>query len=199
MLKKMRLRRPLKFLLIGMLATLGTNALPSLAQADKFDFSLGYFSLTTQQTGSSTAKSGNASGLGEYQVLYRHTILPSFEVGLGYTLMVSKGLSGDLGYGVDVSGYWFPFTLAGYEKSSSEGASEIYYSIWRPYVTAGFFQRQFQAIQTGYAGLGGGIGVERALTAKFSLRGEFRDVHLGGSSTSSANTTDFLIGVSLSL
>ncbi len=195
----MRLRRPLKFFLFGMLATVGANVLPSFARADKFDFSLGYFNLSTQQTGSATAKSGNASGIGEYQVLYRHAILPSLEVGVGYTLMVSKGLSGDLGYGVDVGAYWFPFTLASYERSSSEGATEVYYTIWRPYVTAGFFQRQFQAIQTGYAGLGGGIGVERALTAKLSLRGEFRDVHLGGSSTSSANSTDFLVGVSLGL
>jgi hypothetical protein len=195
----MRLRKPLKFLLIAMLASAAVSALPSLALADKFDFSLGYLNITTQQTGSSTANSVSASGIGEYQILYRHILLPSFEVGLGYTLMVSKGLSGDLGYGVDVSGYWFPFTLAGYEKSSSDSATEIYYSIWRPYVTAGFFQRQFQAIQTGYAGLGAGVGVERALSEKFSLRGEVRYIRLGGSSTSSANTTDFLIGVSLSL
>jgi hypothetical protein len=195
----MRLRKPLKILFLGMLASACANALPSLALADKFDVSLGYFNLTAQQTGTGGTKSGNASSLGLYQFLYRHQFYQSIEVGLGYTVMASKGFGGDLGYGVDLGIYYFPFCPAETETVHAESSTAVFTPIWRPYVTAGFYQRQFQAVQTGYAGAGIGIGVERALSGSFALRGEARYIKLSGTSTSTANTTDFIFGVSFGI
>jgi hypothetical protein len=195
----MQFRRPLKFLFVCTLATLGANVWLSLAQADKFDVSLGYFDLTAQQTGSGGTKSGNASSLGLYQFLYRHQFFENIEVGLGYTVMASKGFGGDLGYGVDLGVYYFPFCPAETEVVREENSSAVFTPIWRPYVTAGFYQREFQAVQTGYAGAGAGIGIERAISGSFALRLEGRYIKLSGNSTNTANTTDLLFGVSLGI
>jgi opacity protein-like surface antigen len=169
------------------------------AQADKFDISLGYFDLTAQQTGSTGSKSGNASSLGLYQFLYRHQFTESIEVGLGYSVMASSGIGGDLGYGVDLGIYYFPFTPAEAETIRVENSIAVLTPVWRPYVTAGFYQRQFQAVQTGYAGAGAGVGVERALSGSFALRAEARYIKLSGTTTSTANTTDLMFGVSFGI
>jgi hypothetical protein len=163
------------------------------AHAGKVDLSFGYFSINAK-----TSKGeADFSNIGSYALGYRHEVFPSVEVSLGYSLLMASIIGGDMSYGLDLGSAWYPFTRAGASHWSSETAQFAMLEIWRPFVSAGFSQRQIR--QTSYAGLAGGVGVERSLTTHLSLRGEARSLLLTGPSPASATQLDFLLGISYGL
>jgi len=163
------------------------------AEAGKMDLSFGYFSITAQ-----TSKgTGDVKNFGSYSLAYRHELFPSVEAWIGYSLLMASVIGGDLSYGLDLGGSWYPFSRASASRWSSEMTQFTMLELWRPFVSGGFSQRQIR--QTSYAGLLVGLGVERSLTSLFSLRAEARYLLLVGPSPASARQADVLAGVSISL
>jgi hypothetical protein len=163
------------------------------AHADSLSLSTGFFDLSPSRPSESTQ---SVSALGIYEIFYRHPFFNSIEVGLGYSLLVANGVSGDLGYGIDIDLNYFPFTAPESTRDQTHNVQLVVNPLWRPFVGVAFIQRQFPSADATYAGFGAKIGTLRTLTDKFSIRSEFRYSTLGGSvSGLSATSIDFLIGV----
>jgi hypothetical protein len=175
-------------------ALLALLLLSSHAQAGKFDFAAGYFSLSAK----SATSSGQVSNLGTLRVGYRHEVLPKLELAAGYTLNSSKILGGELAYGMDIGLVYFPFTDCCARMGSSGTVTYEFNEKWKPFVGLSFHQRQFQAVQASYPGVGGSAGVEYALTRNLSARGEVRVITLFGTSISSASESSFTGGMAIS-
>jgi long-subunit fatty acid transport protein len=168
------------------------TAVSTAALAGKFDFSVGYFSLSATTKNST----GSVSNLGSFRLGYRHEILPQLELAAGYTVNTSKLLGGDLAYGMDLGVLFYPLTECCARQSNSGGVIYEFSEKWRPYVGVSFHQRQFQAIQTSYPGIGAALGTEYSLTPSLSARGELRLISLFGSNLSSAREFSTTLGVS---
>lgn len=181
---------------IGSVAAIIAIALlsPSVAFADKFDLTFGYYSLSA----TTTKGSSSLSSLGAYSIDYRHAVAPQIEVSLGYSIVTSNSImGGDLGYGLDIAGYYYPFTQAGEIHYDENGVRINQLEAWRPYVGAMFNQRSFQGIQTGYAGFGGVVGTQRTVNDGLSLVGEIRYMDLSGGDSSTAHVIQMSLGISL--
>jgi opacity protein-like surface antigen len=192
---RLRLNFYLPFL-VGLSAITTFQSSPVRA-ADKFDLSAGFFDLSSSSSGTKTAvAAGSSSALGVYQLEYRHGFFSNFELGLGYTLLASGTIGGDLGYGIDFSGYYYPFTLSGPQRWNNKDKYEVVSAeLWRPFVGASFNQRTFSTSAAGFAGFGIILGTEKTITEKMSLKSEFRYISLGGS-TLTVNSKELLFGVS---
>lgn len=194
--------RPLNsfFLSISGVHRLATGIVIALAfmpintrAASKFDFIGGFFMLSaTNSRGSSSI-----SNLGSYQISYRMPIRLQMEFQLGYSLMASKTIGGDLGYGPDLGLLYFPMTLASAAVGRGENIEIESSEFFRPYIAGAFHQRQYQSTQSSYAGFSFTGGSEYLLRPGFSLRGELRYLRLIGPSNSTANQIDFLAGFSV--
>ena len=160
--------------------------------AGKFDVMLGYFMMTAR----TTQGTGGLNGIGVYSLGYRHPVLSKLEVGIGYSVLMSRGIGGDLSFGFDFSASYFPITQAGPVEANSPDTTVVIEELWRPYVSVSFHQRQFQSTQTGYAGFGLAAGTEYHLYGPVNLKGEGRLILLGARSAS-ITQIDLLIGASL--
>lgn len=185
-------RRPLRFALLTLL--MGAWSTPMAAEAKKFSVTAGFFSLTAK-TATSRA---SLSGVGAYQLAYEHSILANLDLRLGYSLLMTKGIGGDLAFGFDVGANYYPLTRSSGVEWSSEQARLLVQELWRPYVGGGFFQRSFQSLQSGFAGFGGWAGVDRAIHGPLSARFEGRYLMLAGPKSSSVTQLEFSVGVSIS-
>ena len=165
------------------------------AQAAKFDFMLGMFSLTATTTSGDT----NVSSLGSYRAAFSRPILDQLDAFIGYTLNMSNTVGGDLGYGLDIGCNYFPFTFTESKILEKEGLTIRRDEIWRPYAGISFNQRQFQSVKNSYAGFGVNAGTEYSLNKNYSLKAEIRYISLAGSSESEATEINVLAGVSLKI
>ena len=91
------------------------------AQAGKFDFSFGFYDLSGK---TSTGTFGIAN-VGLYRLSYRHTLLSKFDLGAGVSAIMSDGIGGDIGFGLEVGMYYFPITLASYTKMNDDSAEIV--------------------------------------------------------------------------
>ncbi len=180
--------KPLKFFILGMALLVCRSS-----EAGKFNFNMGYYSLSAI---SSTAKRGNVNNFGIYNLEYRLGVLSHFEIGLGYSILMSNIIGGDLGYGPDFSLYWYPLTLTTADRGSSDKVQYASTDLWKPYLGISFSQRQFQAVQTNYAGFGLMVGLERVLTDVWSVQGLVNFHSYSGNASSSATEFDYLGGIS---
>ncbi len=162
------------------------------AMAGKVELSIGGYSFSASNSSNNTSSS--FSGFGSYRIAYRTSILNSYEIDLGYSLLATDGIGGDLSFGFDLGLNYYPFTQSGSIMASAPGANAIFSSIWRPHIGASFNQRNFQSIGSQYAGFGIKAGLEYQMTDQFSLIGTMRYLILGGPNLSSASQLDFLFG-----
>lgn len=163
---------------------------PLRASAAKVGVELGYFSLSAQ----SGARSGSASALGMYRVAYRAPWLERLELDLGYSLFMTRTLQGDLGFGLDLGVNWYPLTEVGPAEFAGGSSTFVFDPIWRPFFGGAFVQRQFQSVQTGYAGFSFKAGIERSVSERLSALASLRWLGLRGSQTASATEWDVLFG-----
>lgn len=158
----------------------------------KFSASAGYYSLNSK----SDTASGNISGLGIYNINYSFQVLPRTELALGYTLFYSKTISGDMGFGPDIQVRYFPLTSPLGIKASSKDSFELSLTEkFRPFAGVGFVHRQFQSLNSSFAGFQFLGGTEMTATESYSYRVEVRHSILSGPSNSSLQQTDVLLGV----
>jgi hypothetical protein len=158
---------------------------------DAIELSTGAYSLTA----SSSTKNGNHSGAGIYHIMYHHRFFDQFSISLGYTIFMSDIISGDMGFGPDISLYYYPFSNSGKQYASDDGTSIQIQESLRPFVGLGFHQRQFQSVSTSYAGYGGYIGADYQWSDHLVIRGEGRYLSLNGSGETTAKQIDFLLGI----
>ncbi|MFW7379130.1 MAG: hypothetical protein ACOH5I_10015 [Oligoflexus sp.] len=145
-----------KLYLILLIALLISN---TEAQASEFRVSAGYFNLEAKTSTQRT----NLGNLGVYRFAYAAAIGDHFSFQPGYSLYVIGTSSFDLGYGLDLNFGYYPLSLnRGYRQSYKnikwQQTDEL-----RPFVMVSFYQRQYQSIQSTYAGLGLSLGADYQL------------------------------------
>lgn len=172
--------------------TAGLTFAPLSAWAGKLDVSIGYFQINAQVAG----RTGSISNFGLGQLAYRHALTDQFEATLGYSIVMSSGIGGELGYGLDLGLNWYPFTNAAPRETATPSFSFVLDEQWRPYVGPYFYQRQYPRVQTGYAGVGLEAGVERSISSRMSLKPSARFMLLSGPKSAAANELDLMIGLS---
>lgn len=161
--------------------------------ATKLDFSSGMFSIGAR----SATRRGSLTGFGAYSIALKHRLLSQVEMSVGYSVVVSGGISGDLGYGFDVGADYFPLTSESTYTFETAERSLVFYERWRPYVGLSFHQRQFQSIQAGFAGVGIRAGIEYPLSESLAVTATARYILYSGSRATSATELDLLVGMSL--
>ncbi len=161
------------------------------AHAGKIELMLGAYSFSAI----SPSKTGSLTSLGAYRVAFSQPVFSAFEVSLGYTILASQIVAGDVAYGFDLGLAWFPLSHASTTVIQRSEQTLTISENWRPYVGASFVQRQFQVVQTGYAGIGFKAGVEHPLSSSLYLRGEMRYILYSADVDSSAREFDLFMGV----
>jgi hypothetical protein len=190
-MRKLLSSQPIAILAGAVLAASFIGASQARASDNKFDIGFGFYAVTAK----TSTGSGSTSGIGLYQLNYRRTISPKFEIAVGYTIYFSGLVSGDSGSGLDLGFNYYPFTFSGPIESNGPGAKMKMEELWRPYVGGTFNQRNFQSVQTTYTGFGIVLGVERVLNEKMNLNAVVRDLKLSGPKNSTGSELDFAVGV----
>jgi opacity protein-like surface antigen len=157
----------------------------------KLDVMAGYFSLQAK----TKEKTGNVDNFGSYQLNFRYAVTHFMEVSIGYSLIASKTFSGDFGFGPDIGLVYFPFTSANPIAASSENVHFTSYETYKPYISGAFHQRQYQSIQSSYAGFGFAAGSEIYWKNNMSFKAEIRYLPLGGPDGAISNELDVLGGI----
>ncbi len=158
----------------------------------KFDWSGGFFKLTSQTP---TAKT-SISNLGAFQISYRFSLLENVEFGFGYSITFSKFFSGDYGYGPDMGLFYFPFSSAGKTDIRTSTFQFLAQELYRPFVCVQFHSRQFQSIGASYAGFSVGGGLEYWGYHPIGLRVWAKNTQLKGPQLSTASELTLMGGFS---
>lgn len=163
----------------------------SEAASNKIDLDVGYYSLTA----SSGSTSGTISNPGIYRVGYRRAVSPRVDIGIGYTILFTKIISGDTGFGLDINGTYYFLGASSLVESQGEHSYLAYTEDLRPYVSLSFAQRNYQSIQTSYAGFGASAGIEKNLVERLSAKISARYNMLSAGDESSAKELSFSGGI----
>jgi hypothetical protein len=188
-----QLRSTFKFvLMLNILHMFGHVAL-----GDQYEISGGYFQIEAV-TSENKATVSNA-GLIELAYCIEFTSSIALKPGYSLYLFPASGAGSDIGYGLDIGLKWYPFSQAPVFRISSGGTRWTYAEIIRPYLVLSFHQRQYQSIQSSYAGLGLSVGSEFVLPLSFlrSLYGvvDFSSIDLNGPLNSTITETQYTFGI----
>jgi len=181
--------------LLSSLLLIGLFGAGQASAKTKIDVMGGYFSLEAK----TKEKSGNITNFGSYHIGLRYAANAFLEATVGYSLVASKTFSGDFGFGPDIGLVYFPFTSANPIEASSENVHYRSYELYKPYLSVAFHQRQYQSIQSSYAGFGFGAGTEIYWKDNMSLNVGVRFLPLAGPDSAISNEADVLVGITFSL
>lgn len=134
-----------------------------------------------------------------YKGTARHSIFPSFEIALSYTLFTGDISAKDIGYGPDVGFNYYPWTNAAPIKIKSNIISLDLHEQMRPFISGSFHQRQFQSLNSSYAGFSLGGGSDFHYSEVFDIRFEGRYMLLQGPNSNQAKQLDLMIGISIGM
>jgi hypothetical protein len=141
---------------------------------------------------------GSLSNIGSYQLTYHQPMFQRVDLFFGYTVIMSNGVGGDMGFGFDLGLLYYPFTYNSGSAFFAQGGSVEIREIWRPYVGVGFLERRFQSVKANYSGFSAIAGTERELDFyEASAIGELRYGQLLGSTGATATELLVLIGLSV--
>ena len=181
----------LGWLFLG-LASFSSNT----AIANTFHSTVGYYSLNAK---TSSGKQ-NLSNLGVYRFLYEVEVAkkisfkPSYSL---YTIATTSGL--ELGYGTDIEFSYFPIANNGPMSYQNANVNWETYEIFRPYASLSFHQRQYQAIQSNYAGLGVQIGCSYQYNQNIQITAYTASIYLTGPLSSRISEIQVGGGIGLKL
>jgi hypothetical protein len=179
----------------NLLVTLILSSLPFSAHAGKVEFSAGAYSFTANNKTNRTTKT--LSGVGSYRLAYHMPVRDRFEFDLGYSLLATQTIGGDLAFGFDLGINYFPFSPLGEIRAESGTTHALFQPLWRPFVGISFNQRNFQSTSSQYAGGGAKVGTEYQWNSNFSVSGALRYIGLNGPNSSTATQIDLLGGVNV--
>ncbi|MBX9767872.1 MAG: hypothetical protein K2X47_11420 [Bdellovibrionales bacterium] len=168
---------------------------PGVVLGDALTLSAGAFSLSAQVQG----RQVKIAGPGSYAITWFRPLFHRIDVMIGYSLIMTSVIGGDLGYGPDIGFALYPLSRAENLDSRSENTSLRIEEIWRPFVSGQFIQRQFQSTQSNYSGFQLSAGTFYRWNEDISLYGQFRYGMLLGPSEATATETNLLLGFSLGL
>ena len=167
--------------------------MPFTANATKVELMGGYYSLTAK----TAVGSGSLSNFGSFYIGYAVPLATQFDMGLAYNLTLSNTFGGDSAFGFDVYLNYFPITRSSILDYNSDTVHWFSQERLRPFVGAGFSQRQFQVVQaSSYGGFEIKGGVEYQIKNSYYLKTEIRNLILGGPSKSSVTYRDLILGLS---
>lgn len=155
--------------------------------------SLSFFSLEAENSRGSQ----NLSNLGHFQVSYEVPVFDKIRITPSYSLYILGSDFSDLGYGLNVGVSYFPFSL---NRSMIHRSKDLFIHSAekiRPFVGLSFHQRQYQSIQSTYAGLGIKFGADYQW--KPDTRVSFFIASLSLSGPLDSQVTEFQAGVGTSL
>ena len=167
----------------------------SKAGADTLVLSAGAFSLSAK----AQDRTSTIAGPGSYSVTYFRPMISHIQLMVSYSLMMSKVIGGDMGYGPDIGFAFYPLSHAPGLEARSDNVTFVQQQVWRPFVGGQFIQRQFQSVQSSYSGFQVSVGTLYRWDELFSLTGMFRFGYLGGPSDSSATESHVLFGIGIGL
>jgi len=161
------------------------------AQAGKIDAMVGFYSFkATVQN-----KSANFSGLGAYEFSYLAPFKNHFELVIGYSLIMTDIVGGDLSYGPKIGVNYFPFNFSKNETISLPNKTIEIQDFYKPYVGLNFGQKQFQSAKTSFAGFGFSLGMEKYINPDYTVKGEIKMNNYSGPSGSTAKEMNLLVGM----
>lgn len=185
------------FSLLGLskclIATVVISLLASTADAGKVVLSAGAFSFSAENQ--SNRVSAAISGLGSYQMAYRHAMSDRVELDFGFSLVATETFGGDLAFGIDIGANYYVMTNSQPIGVESGLGNVVLSDRWRPFIGASFNQRNFQSTSLQYAGFGLKLGTEFQWTEEICFQSAVRYLVLGGPNQSVANQIDILGGV----
>lgn len=180
-------------LLLGAACGLATTTHAS--QTSKVDAQFGYFSLTAKNSqGSSTI-----SNLSLLDLTFALPVHRQVDFCVGYSLYALNGSSVELGFGPNLGVRYFPLTASGTETYAFGNSVLKQFEIFRPFVALFFHQRQFQTVQSSFAGIGLSAGTEYAFTNTTFLTGAMNYRYLKGPLQSRIVETSLTLGVGTTL
>ena len=163
------------------------------AMAGKLDLTAGAYTFGASNSNNNSTKS--ISGVGSYQIAFRNGFLNRFEYEIGYSLIATDVIGGDLSFGVDLGINYFPFTPSHDVVAKTAETTAVFQNIWRPFIGVSFDQRNFQSTSSQYAGGGAKIGTEYQLENRLSVKALLRYLSLAGPNKSLATQIDFMAGL----
>jgi len=163
------------------------------AQGGAFYADAGYYSLEAT-TSSGKAKLNN---IGIYKLSYEMYVSRSISFRPGYSLYALGTSYSDLGYGIDIESMYYPLTNPRTERYQEGGVQWTYRGFWHPYAVISFHQRQYQSIQSTYAGLGFGLGMVLNLFQGVNAHAEAKGLGLKGPSGSRLGEVQFVGGIGI--
>lgn len=189
---KARLHKMKLVLWVSLFLGFSTSAL-----AQKLNFDFGFYSIAAKAPSDSAVatKDVKLSGPGSYSLSANFELRKPFEIGVGYSVFFSKGISGDMGFGPDFYGYYFPYSNGSAVKFESAQLSYKESEQIRPFVYFSFHQRQFQSVQSSFSGFGFGGGAEYEWSEQYTFRATIRSMTLTGPSKAQFDYMDFLFGI----
>jgi opacity protein-like surface antigen len=161
------------------------------SHAAKFSLMFGSFGVTA----TSDISSGTLSGVGLYSMSYEYPLLPFLDFGLGYTVIMSELVGGDMMFGPDLKVNYYPFSNSNPTLIRSKKLNLTIEELWRFYGSVGFHQRQVQSVRVAYSGLSIGAGAEYFLNPELSLKSEVRYISMKGASNGVA--TEFTLSAGI--
>lgn len=169
----------------------------SSAWAEGFQLSAkaGMWAFTTENI---TANSESDSGFGAYAMQASYALASKWNACLGFNMLMSDGVSGGQGFGIDAGFNYYPFTSATSTVTQTETVTVSLSETWRPYIGIHLRQRTFNFIfSTTFIGNGLALGVDYQIGTNWFLNMEARYDLLFGGDDGEATQTNILIGAGL--
>lgn len=166
------------------------------AWGNSFNSTVGYYSINAETSGGKQT----LQNFGVYRFIYDIDVAQHFSFRPSYSLYTISGTDGlEFGYGTDIEFSYLPFTRNGAMSFQSPLVSWQTYEILQPYVSLSFHQRQYQSIQSNYAGLGVQAGSSYQLSRSIRLMAYVASMYLNGPLSSKINEFQLAGGIGMQL
>ncbi len=167
-----------------------------LALANGMNATAGYYSIRAK----TSAGQQTLQNFGVYRFMYEVDVGENFAFRPAYSLYTITTSSGfELGYGTDIEFSYLPFTRNGSMSFQNSNVNWETYEIFRPYVSLSFHQRQYQSIQSNYAGLGLQVGCSYQFSRFVHIIGYAASIYLNGPLSSTISELQLGGGIGMHL
>ncbi|MBF0441874.1 MAG: hypothetical protein HQK54_08225 [Oligoflexales bacterium] len=169
--------------------------IPEIILASGYSIMGGYFQLDAK-TKTTRDKLAN---LGIYHFVYESEIGDRFVFRPSYSFYILGTKSMDLGFGFDLELAYYPFTFNRPFQYNDRTISWSYFEVFRPSIGFSFNQRQYQSINSSYAGAGITLSIDYQFSEKYYITTKIRYISLKGPLTSHISEYNVMGGIGASL
>lgn len=171
------------------------SLLSQSAQANKVIGTGGYYSLKATNS-EGTAKVSNP---GHFRLIYDHGLGDQWLMSIGYSIYILTGSGIEFGYGLDLGARYYPFTYHSAVRAKTANTDFTMRETWRPFTGLAFNQRQYQGIQSSYAGFSLELGLDYSLVDNMSLQTSARYMVMKGPFDSALTEWSLVGGIAVEL